>query len=176
MGEVAAVEKDRLEIFTLRERLEDIVYCYMDDDTDHINAEKFQLLLKNTDVLQTLLSCGTDLDGLFMLSDILFPNEGSEISITQFFSVIVRLRAGKPASVSDIIGLQEFTNQRLNALELLLEGERRFSATSSANVSVFRGTSKFRDTKCNDDPITQQNRRKSEYVRNIFVKRPSEQD
>mmetsp|Transcript_117154 Transcript_117154/g.314144 ORF Transcript_117154/g.314144 Transcript_117154/m.314144 type:complete len:490 (-) Transcript_117154:829-2298(-) len=123
--EVADIEKDFGEIGYLHSNLEGIVECYMEDGKDHINNEKFQLIMKNADVLQTLKRCGTDLDGLMMLSEVLFPHADSEISFPEFFSVIVRLRKGKPASVSEIIGLQEFTKQKMDNLEELIRSGMR---------------------------------------------------
>jgi hypothetical protein len=138
--EVATVEKDYLEIGYLQNHLQSIVECYMDDDKDDsINRTHFELIMKNADVLGTLRACGTDLDGLIMLSDVLFPYEDSEITYMELFSVIVRLRRGKPASVSEIIGLQEFTKQRCDKLELLFRqgmhmGEPRVSCMRSGSV------------------------------------------
>jgi hypothetical protein len=135
--ETAVKEKDLGEIRYLESHLEDIVECYMENGTDRIDSEKFQLVMKNADLLQTLLACGTDTDGLMMLSDILFPHENSSISFEEFFSVIVRLRKGKPVSTSEIIGLQEFTKQRMDGLEeLIIQGTDMKRCRSSNTGSV----------------------------------------
>jgi hypothetical protein len=115
--DAAAIEEDLAKIEYLRNHLEKIVGCYMVEGCDDISSEAFQLIMKNADVLQTLLSCGTDIDGLMMLADVLFPSEDSSISFLEFFTVIARLRKGKTSSVSDVIGLQEFTKQKLDTLE-----------------------------------------------------------
>jgi hypothetical protein len=115
--DAAAIEEDLAKIEYLHKHLEGIVECYLEDGCDQISSAKFQLIMKNADVLQTLIACGTDIDGLMMLADVLFPSEESAISFPEFFIVIARLRKGKPPSVSDIIGLQEFTKQRLDILE-----------------------------------------------------------
>jgi hypothetical protein len=138
--ETAVNEKDLGEIRYLEFHLEGIVECYMEDGSDQIDSEKFQLVMKNADVLQTLQACGTDIDGLMMLSEVLFPREDSQISFTDFFSVIVRLRKGKPATISEVIGLQEFTKQKMDKLEeLILQGmrmKRSRSSTSSTGSAL----------------------------------------
>jgi hypothetical protein len=118
--ETAVREKDISEIRYLQLHLEGIVACYMEDGRARINGEKFQLIMKDADVLGTLQSCGTDIEGLLMLSDILFPREDSNISFEEFFSVIVRLRRGKPAGISEVIALQEFTKQQMDSIENLI--------------------------------------------------------
>jgi hypothetical protein len=115
--DVASIEEDLGKIDYLHRNLEKIVECYMVEGSDSINAQTFELIMRNADVLHTLQICGTDLDGLMTLTEILFPYDDSEITFPEFFSVVVRLRKGKPASVSDIIGLQEFTKQKLDTLE-----------------------------------------------------------
>jgi voltage-gated sodium channel len=115
--DVASIEEDLGKINYLHHNLENIVECYMVEGSDSINAQTFELIMRNADVLHTLQICGTDLDGLMTLTEILFPYDDSEITFPEFFSVVVRLRKGKPASVSDIIGLQEFTKQKLDTLE-----------------------------------------------------------
>jgi hypothetical protein len=135
--ETAEKDKDSSEIQFLESHLEDIVECYMENGSDRINSEKFKLVMKNADLLQTLLACGTDTEGLMMLSDTLFPREDSFISFEEFLSVIVRLRKGKPASISEIIGLQEFTKQKMDGLEELIRegmGMRRSRSSKSGSV------------------------------------------
>jgi hypothetical protein len=137
--EVALIEKDKSEIGYLKYHLGRIVECYMEDSTNQINAEAFQLIMKNADVVQTLQACGTDLDGLVKLSDVLFPCQDSEISFAELLNVIVLLRKGKPASNSEILGLQEFTKQKMDRLEELIRGENpyRSSIEVGKRCSVF---------------------------------------
>jgi hypothetical protein len=134
--ETATQEKDVGEIRYLERHLPGIVECYMGSGSDRINSDRFQLLMKDADVLQTLQDCGTDTDGLLTLSEVLFPHEDSEISFPEFFSVIVRLRKGKPASISEIIGLQEFTKQKLDGLEDLIRHGLKMKRSRSTKMSV----------------------------------------
>ncbi|CAK0907491.1 unnamed protein product [Prorocentrum cordatum] len=135
--DTAMNDKDIGEIEYLERHLEGIVEVYMDDNCQSINNEKFQLMMKNSDVLEILKACGTDVDGLFMLAELLFPFEHSSISYRELFSVIVRCRNGKPVSVSEIIGLQEFMKQKIDDLESTIRQKRRtWSRRSSRAGSV----------------------------------------
>jgi len=57
--------------------------------------------------------------------------------LKEFFSVIVRLHKGKSVSISEIIGLQEFTKRKMDGLEeLILQGMKLKSPGSSNAASV----------------------------------------
>ncbi|CAK0905330.1 unnamed protein product [Prorocentrum cordatum] len=115
--EVAGIEEDLHKIEYLRNHLQGIIECYMEDGVRLISCSQFLLAMTNADVLQTLRACGTDIDGLMTLVSVLFPDEESVISFDELFSVIVRLRKAKPASISDMLGLQEFTKLKFDLLE-----------------------------------------------------------
>ncbi|CAK0875293.1 unnamed protein product, partial [Prorocentrum cordatum] len=72
-------------------------------------------------------ACGTDIEGLQSIKDILFPEEKSQISFKEMYEVLLHLRRGKPASVTDVVNLRELFRRRTQELkELFLQ--RRFLA------------------------------------------------
>ncbi|CAK0848231.1 unnamed protein product [Prorocentrum cordatum] len=111
----------------------------MQVDRAQLGRNAFNLILQNLDVLDVLEACGTDIDGLQGMKDVLFPQETSEISFKEMYEVLLRLRRGKPASVLDVVELRELTRRRTEELrELLLQpaaaacGGERGSAASRA--------------------------------------------
>jgi len=128
-------DKDIEEIAYLERHLEGVVKCYMDDNGDlHINGDTFQLIMQNADVLETLRDCGTDVDGLLMLTEVLFPTEDSVITYQEFFSVIVRLRKGKPVSMSEVIGLQEFMKAKMDQLDESIRDGMQLESREASRV------------------------------------------
>ncbi|CAK0836159.1 unnamed protein product [Prorocentrum cordatum] len=107
----------------------------MDDNGDwHINGATFQLIMQNADVLESLRDCGTDVDGLLMLTEVLFPTEASVITYQEFVSVIVRLRKGKPVSISEVIGLQEFMKQKMDQLDESIRDGMQLESRAASRV------------------------------------------
>ncbi|CAK0883126.1 unnamed protein product [Prorocentrum cordatum] len=128
-------DKDIEEIAYLERHLEGVVKCYMDDNGDRqINGDTFQLIMQNADVLETLRACGTDVDGLLMLTEVLFPTEDSAITYQDFFSVIVRLRKGKPVSMSEVIGLQEFMKAKMDQLDESIRDGMQLESREASRV------------------------------------------
>jgi len=129
---------DRRAIAYLENNLASILECYLEDvpftasgnmqvDRAQLGRNAFNLILQNLDVLDVLEACGTDIDGLQGMKDVLFPQETSEISFKEMYEVLLHLRRGKPASVTDVVNLRELFRRRTQELkELFLQ--RRFLA------------------------------------------------
>merc|ERR1712222_301628 len=119
-NEVSIAEKDALQITYLENHLQDTLECYLGETEGAIKFDTFKLMMQNVDVIEILRNCGTDIDGLITLGDILFPREDSEVTFSEFYFLTMRLRRGNPAGVSEILALQEFMKVKIDRLESLL--------------------------------------------------------
>jgi len=137
-ADATSEQVDRRAIEYLESHLASILQCYLEDvprtpsgteeaDRALLGKDSFNLILQNLDVLDVLEACGTDIEGLQSIKDILFPEEKSQISFKEMYEVLLHLRRGKPASVTDVVNLRELFRRRTQELkELFLQ--RRFLA------------------------------------------------
>merc|ERR1712151_43345 len=101
----------------LEKHLMDILECYLENGQKNISRHEFKMIMKNSDVSNTLRQCGTDMHALQHIPKVLFPRENSKITLSEFFRMIVRLRAGTPASASHIASLSSMIEGRLKFIE-----------------------------------------------------------
>lgn len=86
--------------------------------------------MQNPEVHEVLSRFGTDVSGLISLADVLFEERdfdrvstgvpSKKLSFSEFLNVILRLRGGHSARVTDIVDLREYVRHRLDRLELQL--------------------------------------------------------
>lgn len=115
--QIATTERNELDLRYLENHLMDILVCYLEDDESLIDKTTFELMMKNSEVNNTLKHCGTDVDTLLGLSGSLFPTAKSTISIEELFEMIMRLRSGTPACASHIVSLSSTMEQRFDNLD-----------------------------------------------------------
>mmetsp|Transcript_123160 Transcript_123160/g.275072 ORF Transcript_123160/g.275072 Transcript_123160/m.275072 type:complete len:332 (-) Transcript_123160:65-1060(-) len=132
--EVTRVEKDDRVLVHLKSTILGLIECYDKDCDNHLALEEFDLLMANPETGQILRRFDVDTAGLRSLREVLFertssqgvPGEGArkKISFTDFLDVILRLRGGNNATVTDIMDLREYTrgcaectNRRLESVE-----------------------------------------------------------
>jgi len=134
--QVSHLEEDASEINCLHERLSEILECYLIDGRNTIRLQEFKLILQNVDVHDTLRKSGTDVGGLMALRNILFPTEDSELTFTQLFSLIVRLRDGKPACASHLMNLFHRIDQRCDMMEDLIRASQVPTPEERTNTAI----------------------------------------
>eukprot|EP00959_Pyramimonas_sp_CCMP1952_P099322 2076502-Pyramimonas_sp.AAC.1 len=69
-----------------------------------------------------------------MLTEVLFPTEDSVITYQEFFFVIVRLRKGKPVSMSEVIGLQECMKAKMDQLDESIRDGMQLESREASRV------------------------------------------
>jgi hypothetical protein len=96
---------------------------YTELDNCELGVTEFDLILKNLDAIEVLENCGTDVESLKNMRHILFPGKTSRIRFGDLYGVILQLRKGKPAPITDLIQLRELVRSRTDHLkELLTDG------------------------------------------------------
>merc|ERR1712113_335398 len=114
-SQVARSAKEEVEKTYLETNLLGVLECYDSNDDRQIGIREFLLIMENPEVHETLTKFGTDPVGLASLRDRLFLEESSRITFTDLFEVIVRLRGGQNAHVTDIVELREYVKSTVLA-------------------------------------------------------------
>jgi len=138
IAEAAAEQARARETSYLERNLASILECYLDEspggqpaigtsgqlhlDGSSLDRNDFHLILENLDVLDVLKASGTDIEGLESMEHVLFPRDGSRLSIQDLYEVLLRLRKGKPASVTDVVNLRELVRRQHERLKELVKG------------------------------------------------------
>lgn len=137
--EVSLAEKDKTARTGLKTMLLGVLEAYDKEDDEHIAHEEFTLLLTNPEIHGILTRFGVDVNDLMSLKDVLFQdkkavtshgqrvdNENSiplkKLSFAEFIEVVMRLRGGNNASVTDIVDLREYVRQRFDHLDWKMLG------------------------------------------------------
>jgi len=126
VSEVKEKEDEKAETAFLKYNLLDILECYDKTGDKLINKAEFKMLMNNTDVREVLSKFGTDVKGLQTLADVLFDSSTVEsesgcLSFKEFLGVILRLRNGHTARVTDVVDLREYTRHRLDLVEDMIK-------------------------------------------------------
>jgi len=141
--EVFQCAKEESEQTYLRIHLKGILECYDKHDNNMLGSKEFDLLLENPEVHETLVRFGTDIKTLASLRYKLFPDSRSSISFAQFFAVIIRLRGGHAAHVTDIVELREYITgavlQQLDSLATSLKAIQADMLDWRAQSSKIKG-------------------------------------
>merc|ERR1712032_896148 len=115
--QIAEDEKAEHDLRFLEKHLKGIVECYTANGQISINQTEYELIVKNTSVRNTLKQCGSDTDALLRISDTLFPEMDSTLTLQELYQVFMRLRNGAPARDSQIQSLISLVEQRFDSLE-----------------------------------------------------------
>lgn len=125
--EVHLEEQEAKKLKELRSSLEEIAECYMADGQSVLNQRQFKLLMGNPDVHSLLERSRTDVAGLLSITTAWFRASDAELKFSDLLELIVHLRAGKAAVVSDVAGLQGYVLKRFDILEELLTSTGQIS-------------------------------------------------
>lgn len=135
--QVAESEKEEAAVGYLKNSLLEILECHDKDNDRHIHTSEFDLLMRNPEMHVVLTRFGVNVVDLISLKDVLFQNRGlppggggstsayeaamresqRKLSFPEFLEVVLRLRGGNSATVTDIVELREYVRQRLDRFE-----------------------------------------------------------
>eukprot|EP00930_Biecheleria_cincta_P002320 TRINITY_DN103330_c0_g1_i1.p1 TRINITY_DN103330_c0_g1~~TRINITY_DN103330_c0_g1_i1.p1 ORF type:complete len:817 (+),score=141.41 TRINITY_DN103330_c0_g1_i1:31-2481(+) len=154
--EVSEQEHEESQINYLKDHLLDILDCY---DTHHdktIGRKEFELLMMNLEMREAMVKFGTDSDDLAELADVLFSKSPKErLSFKDVLSLVLRLKGGNTAQVTDIVDLRDYVRQRADNLEIALcklTGETfHHRKPLSRKVTVESGSAKLGNEEKNDE-------------------------
>lgn len=129
----------------LKQALLDVLEAFDKDDDRNIQPQEFELLLKNPEVHEILARFNVNTRDLASLKGVLFTNRLSparatedstqgpddttsgsatermnvtqKLSFAEFLDVVLRLRGGNAATVTDIVELREYMRQRFDRID-----------------------------------------------------------
>eukprot|EP00933_Yihiella_yeosuensis_P039485 TRINITY_DN3352_c2_g1_i1.p1 TRINITY_DN3352_c2_g1~~TRINITY_DN3352_c2_g1_i1.p1 ORF type:complete len:806 (+),score=130.17 TRINITY_DN3352_c2_g1_i1:105-2522(+) len=147
--QVALNEKEEAAVQYLKNTLLEILECHDKDNDRQIHRDEFELLMRNPEMHYILTRFGVNVVDLISLKDVLFEDkdaaieafEGSlcatrefgspvppgakplrKLSFGEFLEVVLRLRGGNAAMVTDIVELREYVRQRLDRMDIRING------------------------------------------------------
>lgn len=143
--QVAVNEKEEAAVSYLKNTLLEILECHDKDNDRQIHRDEFELLMRNPEMHYVLTRFGVNVVDLITLKDVLYedkdahledddesgfdtspvPNGGRshrKLSFSEFLEVVLRLRGGNSATVTDIVDLREYVRQRLDRMDWRLGG------------------------------------------------------
>lgn len=119
--EVSQAEHEDALVDYLKEHLLDILDCYDTDRDKTIGRKEFDLLLLNLEMREALAKFDTDIEDLAELAKILFSkSQRGRLSFKEILNLVLRLKSGNTAQVTDIVDLREYVRQRSDHLEMVL--------------------------------------------------------
>jgi len=150
--QVALNEQEEAAVAFLKSTLLEILECHDKDNDRQIHRDEFELLMRNPEMHFVLTRFGVNVIDLITLKDVLFEDkdcalEGEDdfdispvpstarsparsptrslrkLSFNEFLQVVLRLRGGNNATVTDIVDLREYVRQRLDRMDWRLTGQ-----------------------------------------------------
>lgn len=103
--DVQSTDADREAARFLRLYVLELMECYDRNDDRVLEQHEFELLMKNPDMHHTLKQFGVDAFALEQVGAHIFE-KGQRIEFSQMMKLILRLRGGNFASVSDMVDLR----------------------------------------------------------------------
>merc|ERR1712224_636032 len=137
--DVSTIEKEQSEEAALKESLFHLLDCFNVDDDMTLTQDQFEPVLKNPEIWSLLMKHGVEPTEVLGLEDRIFqgktligggtaatlPDGSRTVSFRELVAVIVRLRKGTSASVSDVaeirqhlVDLKKFLRKRFDRLTL----------------------------------------------------------
>eukprot|EP00435_Cladocopium_sp_Y103_P067745 s107_g30.t1 len=130
----------------LKNTLLEILECHDKDNDRQIHRDEFELLMKNPEMHFVLTRFGVNVADLLNLKDVLFEDNTEQdenddededennshglntarrrlrkLSFQEFLEVVLRLRGGNSATVTDIVDLREYVRQRFDRMDLRVQ-------------------------------------------------------
>eukprot|EP00930_Biecheleria_cincta_P025862 TRINITY_DN18340_c0_g1_i1.p1 TRINITY_DN18340_c0_g1~~TRINITY_DN18340_c0_g1_i1.p1 ORF type:complete len:833 (+),score=134.41 TRINITY_DN18340_c0_g1_i1:29-2527(+) len=116
--QVSREETHKNEINYLKSHLLDILECYDVYQDNTIGRNEFHMLMMNLEMREALAKFGTDSDNLEELAEVLFAKSPEDrLSFKDVLNLVLRLKGGNAAQVTDIVDLREYVKQRADALD-----------------------------------------------------------
>lgn len=144
--QVAINEKEEAAVAYLKNTLLEILECHDKDNDRQIHRDEFELLMKNPEMHFVLTRFGVNVADLLNLKDVLFEDNTEQdenddededennshglntarrrlrkLSFQEFLEVVLRLRGGNSATVTDIVDLREYVRQRFDRMDLRVQ-------------------------------------------------------
>eukprot|EP00434_Breviolum_minutum_P034537 symbB.v1.2.030573.t1/scaffold3463.1/size92345/3 len=142
----------------LKNTLLEILECHDKDNDRQIHRDEFELLMKNPEMHFVLTRFGVNVADLLNLKDVLFEDNTEQddddeededennshglntarrrlrkLSFQEFLEVVLRLRGGNSATVTDIVDLREYVRQRFDRMDLRVQHAAVASGSPSPN-------------------------------------------
>mmetsp|Transcript_15373 Transcript_15373/g.48445 ORF Transcript_15373/g.48445 Transcript_15373/m.48445 type:complete len:551 (-) Transcript_15373:25-1677(-) len=134
VDQVYQSEKDEAAVAYLKNTLLELLEIHDDDDNRRIRKSEFELLMRNPEMHLVLTRFGVDVKDLIHLKESLFedkdaalfsqfeqeeddsvvPAAQQDLTFAEFLAVVMRLRGGNSAKVTDVVELREFMKLRLD--------------------------------------------------------------
>jgi len=156
--QVALNEKEEAAVAYLKNTLLEILECHDKDNDRQIHRDEFELLMKNPEMHFVLTRFGVNVADLLNLKDVLFEDNTEQddddeededennshglntarrrlrkLSFQEFLEVVLRLRGGNSATVTDIVDLREYVRQRFDRMDLRVQHAAVASGSPSPN-------------------------------------------
>merc|ERR1719424_1616106 len=109
VGKVAAAEKDNAARAQVKTTLLGMLKRLDQDNSGVISKDELLDMLEDPDALDVLSELDVDVKHFVQLMDMLYEEEGTELSIPNFMELILQNRGDRPCLVSDVINGQLFT-------------------------------------------------------------------
>mmetsp|Transcript_29049 Transcript_29049/g.69177 ORF Transcript_29049/g.69177 Transcript_29049/m.69177 type:complete len:745 (-) Transcript_29049:80-2314(-) len=139
--QVALNEKEEAAVAYLKNTLLEILECHDKDNDRQIHRDEFELLMRNPEMHFVLTRFGVNVTDLINLRDVLFEEKSEnddeeeeedldtnsplpsarrlrKLSFQEFLEVVLRLRGGNSATVTDIVDLREYVRQRFDRMDV----------------------------------------------------------
>mmetsp|Transcript_9443 Transcript_9443/g.16759 ORF Transcript_9443/g.16759 Transcript_9443/m.16759 type:complete len:711 (-) Transcript_9443:92-2224(-) len=136
--QVALNEKEEAAVAYLKSTLLEILECHDKDNDRLIHRDEFELLMRNPEMHFVLTRFGVNVVDLITLKDVLFEDQDlsefdddeetptcpspargmRKLGFAEFLEVVLRLRGGNSATVTDIVDLREYVRQRFDRMDL----------------------------------------------------------
>ncbi|CAE7466412.1 Cacna1g [Symbiodinium pilosum] len=122
INKVSEAEKEEAQIRYLRRHLQDIFECYDVNQDKSIGEKEFALLLQNLEFREILSKFGTDVQDLQdIMAAVYNERAGTSVEFNELIGVVLRLKGGNNAQVTDIVDLRKFVKQVSDKLDCLLD-------------------------------------------------------
>lgn len=156
--QVALNEKEEAAVAYLKNTLLEILECHDKDNDRQIHRDEFELLMRNPEMHFVLTRFGVNVADLLNLKDVLFEDNTEQeedeeededdtnshglntarrklrkLSFQEFLEVVLRLRGGNSATVTDIVDLREYVRQRFDRMDLRVQHAASVRGSPSPN-------------------------------------------
>mmetsp|Transcript_54031 Transcript_54031/g.126173 ORF Transcript_54031/g.126173 Transcript_54031/m.126173 type:complete len:808 (-) Transcript_54031:80-2503(-) len=125
INKVSEAEKEEANIRYLKRHLMDIFECYDVNQDKSIGEKEFDLLLQNLEFREILSKFGTDIGDLQDIMNAVYNERaGTNVDFNELVGVVLRLKGGNNAQVTDIVDLRKFVKQVSDKVDCLLDPTR----------------------------------------------------
>jgi hypothetical protein len=150
VARVRMTEQNQALAFNLRATLFEILELHDKDGDRMVAADEWDLIMSNPEMHLILKRCRVNIKHLMDLKEVLFEPEGTlestkdfehldsqktALGFEEFLEVILRLRGSTTATVSDIVDLRQYIQQRIDHLHFRIRKSGHAMAKANATYS-----------------------------------------